>query len=755
MLLNTLKGLLKRKAWLRDDIATIGLTERVLGLIKDRAFEEAEALLAGVYQMPEPAPEQLALMGELRYHQKRYEEAENYCLHALRVKPGLAAAHYVLSLIHYDAGSIEEALAQAQYARNCEPGDARILAQLGLCLIAVKDYGEARYVLRQALLQDPDNVPALNNLGIAHHAMLEHGDALYYFQRALSIKPDYQPARDNLRNLFGIDSFSSRYDAEANTIRTEVEIGRAAAEGVEDSRMIETLESRFDEQPEDEETATQLVRLYLKSLQLEAARDVLHVALARKPESVSLINLAGRMAIMLGQYNQAKYNFERALELDPQNVDALLGLGQVLRHQDLHEDALKPVEKAVSVREEPRTLVQLAFAQVNACRYEECLETCDRVERMRPDFAPFLVPSRAVCHAYLGHFDEALRYVEIADRMDRNNLGFAIFRGMIHLQLENYAEGWEGYRYRTFSDSKRRRLLPFPIWQGESLKGKTILVLAEQGLGDQIMFASCLPDLLNLGPREVVLEANNRVAKTLARSFPEIRVFPSGQRGFDWLPTDLTPDYYTPIAELARHFRPCKEAFPTHNGYLRADPERVAYWKARLDSLNDLPKIGFTWRGGLQQTRRAIRSLQLDQMKDILTDPKAQFVNLQYGPVQEELSSFAQAYGLEIVDWPEAIEDLDEFAALIQALDLVVTVCNTTVHYSGALGKACWVMAPYIPEWRYGLRGPAMRWYPSVTMFRQHAPNDWAGVLARVHEALQGFVAGRQIGASGMNLAAS
>lgn len=753
MLFYTLKGLLGRKTRHGSENESTSLAEQVKALIKDKKIEEAEDLLSAAVQATEPNPEHLALIGELRYHQQRHDEAEEVCLRALRIRPGLASAHYVLSLIQYDRGNIEEALAQAQYARNCEPGDARILAQLGLCLIAAKDYGEAREVLRQALLQDPDNVPALNNLAIAHHAMHEYGDALYYLKRALSLKPDYRPAQDNLRNLFGIESFNIQYDYESNTLRTEVEISQPDGDERQVSQMIEALESRFYDQPEDEDTALQLVRLYLRSLQLEAARDVLHLALARRPESVPLINLAGRMSTMLGQYNKARHNFERALELDPQNVDALLGLGQVLQHQNLHEDALVQVEKAVSVREDPHILIQLAFAQVNACRYEECLETCNRVEHLRPDYAPFLVPSRAVCHAYLGHFDEAFRYAEIADRMDHNNLGFAIFRGMIHLQHENYAEGWEYYRYRIFSEGKLWRLLPFPIWQGERLEGKTILVLAEQGLGDQVMFASCLPDLLALNPKEVVLEANSRVAKTLARSFPEIRVLPSGQRGFDWLPGELTPDYYTHIAELARHFRPSKEAFPAHSGYLRADPERVAYWKARLDEVSDLPKIGLSWRGGLQRTRRAIRSLRLDQMDGLLTDPRVQFVNLQYGPVQEEIDSYAHARGLKIVNWPEAIDDLDEFAALIQALDLVVTVCNTTVHYSGALGKPCWVMAPYVPEWRYGLHGPTMRWYPSVTMFRQSTPGDWSGVLAKVHEALEDFIAGHR--PPGMVLAAS
>jgi tetratricopeptide (TPR) repeat protein len=708
---------------------------RVLNLIKEGAYEQAEAALDAAVGLTDA--ERKALLAQLRYHARQVNEARDLSLDALHSQPGLARAHHVLSLIHYDAGEIEEALSHAHYARMRTREDADIVAHLGLCLIAAKDYGEARTVLRHALLLEPDYVPALNNLGIAHHAMQEYGEALYYLQRALALKPDYAPAQENLRNLFGIDSFASHYDVESNSLRSELETGAASSGRMQaDEQAIAELESAFDANPEDFETAVRLVELYLRTLRLDDARDVLQLALARHPESVPILNMAGRMTMMLGQYRKSRAHYERALALASQDIPALLGLGQALRLLDLHEEALVHFEQAAALQADAHTLTQLAFAQVNACRYEDCLATCDRVEALRPDYAPFLLPSRAVCYAYLGRFDEALCHVEQAERTERNNLSFAMFRGMIHLQHENYAEGWQYYRYRSFSETKHTRLLPYPRWQGEPLTGKTILVLAEQGLGDQVMFASCLPDLLALEPHQVVLEAHKRVAPTLARSFPTVRVYPSNQRDFSWLPRELTPDFYVPIADLARHFRPGKEHFPAHRGYLKADAGRVAHWRQRLDAVNALPKVGLSWRGGLQQTRRAVRSLTLDRLLPLLSDPRFQFVNLQYGPVQEELAGFCSTHGLSIIDWPEAIADLDEFAALISGLDLVITVCNTTVHYAGALNKPCWVMAPQVPEWRYGIAGETMRWYPSVRMFRQPAMNAWDAVLTDVRRAL-------------------
>lgn len=753
MLWQTLKSLIRRDC----DADADTMAAQVLSLIREKRAEEAKTLLLSNIKADNPEPELLALMGEVEYHLNHPREAEQRCLEALRLEPGLAGAHYVLSLVYYEAGKNEEALAQAQYAKNCAPSEARILAQLGLCCIALHRFSHGKEALRQAALLDPENVPVLNNLGICLHAMSEFDKALYYFQRAIALNPEYSPAKENLKLLFGIESFSSHFDSQTNVLQTRIEGLESAGQFYsrdEEARAAEELEEDFDICPDDVDVAARLIRHYLKSLNLEAARDVLHLALVHNPIAAPLLILAGRLAHILGQKNRARVNYEQVLEIEPENIEGLLGYGQVLRDLKLLNDALIPFEKAVSIEESSNTLTHLAFAQVNACHYEEALATCDRVEQIYPNLGPVLIGSRAVSHAYLGHFEMAMRYLDEARDLDSQTSSFTVFRGMLNLQHENYKDGWEGYRYRALS-SDNIRLLPYPEWCGEDLHGKTILVLAEQGLGDQVMFASCLPDLLARQPKEVVLEANSRVEKTLTRSFPRIRVYPSGQRGFDWLPKELTPDYYIPIADLARHFRHGKKDFPEHAGYLHADPQRVAYWKDRLDRENGRPKIGFTWRGGLQETRQKVRTLKLEELEGVLSDSRFQFVNLQYGPVQQELTEFAREQGLTILDWPEAIQDLDEFSALISALDLVITVCNTTVHYTGALGRPCWVMTPLVPEWRYGTDSPRMRWYPSTRMFRQKEMGNWTEVLVSVVKSLDEYFALPQnsTSESGTNLA--
>ncbi|MCP5278850.1 MAG: tetratricopeptide repeat protein [Thiobacillus sp.] len=734
MLLRTFKSIL----FPATETIKESIPDQVRRLIREKRAQEAHALLLPLLGKAGQAPEVMALIGEVEYHLKHIAEAEDLFMKALREKPGLAMAHYGLSLTYYESGRYFDALAQAQYACNLSQRTARYLAQLGLCQIATKSYGPARDTLRQAVLLDPENVPALNNFAIALQVLGDTDDALRHIRRALELDPDYEPAQQNLALFAAPPDYSTHFDAEAGVIELHPHAhDRPPSYGLS-SDDISRLESQFSAHPDDVDLASRLIQAHMNALRVEDARDILRIALAHHHEHVDLLVLKAKIASQLGQLRLARDIYERVVARSPDHVEALLGLGQVLRDLGKVNDAVAPTERAAALSDKPETLIQLAFTYSNACRYPECLATCDRVEAQAPSVAPFLLSSRAVSHAYLGNFDEAMKLVHQAQQHEATSAGFQVFLGMLQLQNEDYAAGWEGYRHRALLDAEHQRLLPYPHWQGEDPAGKTILILAEQGLGDQVMFTSCLPDLLALHPKRVLLEAHERVERTLARSFPEIQVFASGQKNFDWLPAGLEPDYYLPIADLPYYFRRNREAFPKHRGYLSADRERVAYWRERLGT--GRPAIGFTWRGGLQRTRQAIRSLALDQLAPLLCDPHARFVNLQYGDVAEEISAFAGKQGLDILNFPEAMADLDEFAALICALDMVITVCNTTVHYAGALGKPCWVLTPHVPEWRYGLTSPSMPWYPSTRMFRQPMPGDWDAVLQQVQVALSAWL---------------
>ena len=167
-------------------------------------------------------------------------------------------------------------------------------------------------------------------------------------------------------------------------------------------------------------------------------------------------------------------------------------------------------------------------------------------------------------------------------------------------------------------------------------------------------------------------------------------------------------------------------------GYLRADSARLHHWMSRLAALGPGLKVGISWFGGAASTRGADRSTRLAEWSPILRQSACHFVNLQYGNSGDELREISREHGIVIHDWRDAIENYDETAALLQALDLVVSVQTALVHLAGALGKPTWVMLPAACEWRYGEDGESMPWYPALRLVRQSRAGDWQPVIARI-----------------------
>jgi hypothetical protein len=232
---------------------------------------------------------------------------------------------------------------------------------------------------------------------------------------------------------------------------------------------------------------------------------------------------------------------------------------------------------------------------------------------------------------------------------------------------------------------------------------------------------------------------NDRLQRLFRRSFPEAEFHPKPIKNTPpaWLKQAGRIDYQVYMGSMPGLLRNHWRDFPGHRGYLRADPQRVAHWKARLDALGPGRRIGLSWRGGTVDTRRAMRSLSLDQLLPLFNVPGCRFVSLQYGSdTADEVAQFSARTGIALPHWQEAIDDYDETAALVEALDLTISVCTSVIHLGGALGRPVWVMVPGVPEWRYGRRGERMPWYPSVRLFRSPKIGEWDPVVRTLADEL-------------------
>lgn len=416
-------------------------------------------------------------------------------------------------------------------------------------------------------------------------------------------------------------------------------------------------------------------------------------------------NLLGALALSRSDIEGAVASFKRAVECSPDHAGFLSNLGYVLiRDCGEYAPGAEYLSKAYKLNaEDPAVLANYCLVLSHEGRLEETIEICDRLLNTNPD-----------CH-------EA-----------RLNRALAL------LKKARFAEAWPDYEARRHTRSNFiSRPYRFAQWQGQPLAGKTLLIYAEQGLGDEIMFASCFDEVIAQAGR-CIIECSPRLEALFGRSFPAAVVHGQLQSGTDeqWVAALGTVDCQIAAGSLPGLLRRQWSDFPSHGGYLRPDSARIDYWTTRLRTLGAGPKIGLSWRGGSLSTRGGLRSLQPAMLKPLLQQKGVHFVSLQYDATAEEISGVNGSPGGGLEHWPEAIDHLDETAALVHGLDLVITVCGASLHLAGALGREVWAMVPAVPEWRYLEAGERMPWYPSVRMYRQHNSGQWQDVIDQIAQAL-------------------
>jgi tetratricopeptide (TPR) repeat protein len=499
-------------------------------------------------------------------------------------------------------------------------------------------------------------------------------------------------------------------------------------------RAQEHLVRALDIDPQNVEAHLELASLQMRMRRFEEALDELSLALLYAPDNAKALFEMGNVRRMQGDIEGAIEAYRSATEKDPSLAQAYVELGFGLLSLRRYEEALEPLERGAELDPENfNGQNNLGYAYARAEQYDRALEVFSRLCAQTPEWLlwPRLNYANALSHT--GRLEEAERVYAYMLQHEPNNFTAHWNRAHYVLARKQFAEGWSEYRYRLqVDDVWPWRLIPFAPWKGEPLEGKTLLISAEQGLGDQIMFASCLAQVI-APAKQVILECEHRLAGLFQRSFPSVRVIGSRQEATPpWLREVGHPDYHIQAGNLPGFFRRSLADFPRHDGYLAADPERVARWRERLAALGPGAKIGLSWRGGTRFTRRSLRSLRLVDLLPILSVPGLRFVSLQYGDYAEDFETLRRETGIEVVHWPEAIADYEETAALCVALDLTVSVCTAVIHLNGGLGRPVWVMVPAVPEWRYGVEGDAMPWYPSVRLIRQEARGDWSDVFQRV-----------------------
>jgi tetratricopeptide (TPR) repeat protein len=477
-----------------------------------------------------------------------------------------------------------------------------------------------------------------------------------------------------------------------------------------------------------EERLRQAYRLH-EAGDTAAAGAIYREILRAHPDHVDALFLLGEIENRAGDPAAAIVHLSRAIALEGGIAAFHRELGGALHAAGELEQSARSYRRALEL--DPRLAaahVDFAALRLDQGELAQAEAHCHDALRIDPDFVGAHVSLGFSCELR-GELAQAMASYERALALEPGNPQIHLNRAALWLLTEDFARGWPEFEWRLKAPEKAAAHGRFalPRWDGAPLAGRSLLVYGEQGLGDEIMYASCIPELLAAGAR-LAIECEPRLEQLFRRSFPQARVGSQVETA--------ALDLQVAAGSLPLHLRRTPAAFPAHQGYLRADPDKVSRWRARLAGLPPGSKIGLSWRGGVQRTGRAWRSLDLEQLLPVLRQPGAVFVSLQYGDCAEELARLEREHGVVVHHWPQALADYDETAALVAALDRSISVCTAGVHLAGALGRPVWVLAPIRPEARYGWRGEAMRWYPSARVFRQATFGDWAPVIDRAAQAL-------------------
>lgn len=613
-----------------------------------------------------------AIAAGVEHHRAgRLQEAERIYRAVLAADPASADAWNLLSIVAAQVGQHEQAAAFSERAVALAPGCAEYHYNLGFALHLQGQSEPAISAYRRALELDTAHTGALNNLGTVLGDLGRRTEALACHRRACELSPASPEAHFNL----------------ANDLKAEKRWNEAIA----------SYRRALDLRPAWGEALSNLGDAYQGRGEYDQAVAAYQQALLHLPDSPQVLSNLGGALQKLGDGEAAIACYRRALELAPQFAKAHLNLALAWHERGEVEQAQPPAERAVELN------------PLDA----EAQNALGLVLRDQ------------------GEWDAAQRCFEQALAIDPENAAAHTNHAMLLLACGEFSTGWTEYEWRWQGGQLQKRAFEQPAWDGGSLEGKTILLYAEQGLGDTLQFVRYARRVKALGA-SVVLECPPALVRLLASCAGIDRLVAQGD--------ELPPfDAYAPLLSLPRLMQTTLETIPNHVPYLAADPELAAYWRGKLAHLKGL-RVGIHWRGRGGQGVFRRRDIPLAHLAELDTEAVS-LVSLQKGADSQERSS-ADTANIYFPDEPIDTTNggFMDTAAIMSNLDLIITSDTSLPHLAGALGLPVWLALPHVPSWQWLRERRDSPWYPTLRIFRQSAPGDWTGVFKALRRELSNLV---------------
>lgn len=715
--------------------------------------------------------EMLAL-GLKHHEQGQLQEAERYYKIALHQNPTNAEALRLIGVLGYQTGNYSAAHTFFERAVGFNPISAPCRKAYGANLLALGKYEQAISEFSAVIRFQPDSAEAYFDRAVAEKSAdrLEQAEADY--KKAIALQPNHFGAQNNLGNLLKqlgrLAEARTHFEAAFLINPEHPEIINNL--GVMDlqSGELESAAAKFTKAHTIAPDTVNPIKNLAECMALMGKYDNAEICYTRavgmSPTDPALWLGYGKLLELLGRQEQALECYRRTSTLDAHACEAILLAAKIIFSKSMFQEGVDYLTSALEINPDNQDIKNnLAICMFEAGRREEglallreCIEFDPTRFELQNNLGNFLraqgdldgaiiafekahqidskrndpVYNLGVLYEEEQKYDIAERYYRQAKEIEPEAVNVNWNLALVLLKQGNYLEGWRQYewRWKWPAFTSPRRDFPQPLWLGEDLTGKTLLVHGEQGLGDTIQFIRYLP-LIKANQEKIILEVSPAL-KRLARSVvgvPE-EVLSFGE-ALPWF------DRQVPMMSLPLAFKTALESVPAQVPYLQPETEEVVRWKERLAGTEGKFRIGIVWAGNTEHTKDAKRSARFEYFVRLADIPGVQLVSLQKGPGQAQIKESARQSA--VIDVMDEVNDFAETLGLMANLDLIISVDTSVAHLAGAANLPIWILIAHNPDYRWMMEREDTPWYPSAKLFRQPKESDWDGVISRLEAEIR------------------
>ncbi len=593
------------------------------------------------------------------------------------------------------------------------------------------NFTSAEQLCREGLKESPEDPNLWCMLGILLRNLDQLDEAAESLNTALQIRPDFTEAKTNLANVFlskkeydkAISIYHQLLPIEPNSPQIYNNLGAALRYQERWQEAAECYQRAIQLQPDCAAAYNNLGDVLIKLERLDQAVARFRDSIRIEPDHFNARRNLGYALSESGLYEEALEHYNYAIQLRPDDAEAHLNVAATLWRMKKFNEAEQRYRHTLSLRPDyDEAYIGLGASQLNLGLSEEALVSFNEAVRLNPTYAS-AYGNRAQVQVALGEMEGAVDDLSEAIRLEPEEGQWHLGRSLVRLMQGNYEEGWPEYEWRFKCKAFVRPTCDKPLWDGSDLKGKTIALLAEQGLGDTVQFARYGSAIKQLGGKAVLVCQKPLVS--LMSTCPNLDLVVAFGDPFPEV------DVHLPLLSVAHLVSTTLETIPGEVPYVSPDQQLVEFWKNKMRHYPGF-KVGVVWQGNPDHPADYLRSFPLSKYAPLASVPGVQVFSLQKGFGREQLKNA----GFPIVDLWDKVDEANatftDTAAMLKSLDLLISADTSVIHVAGALAVPAWVLLGRFLEWRWLWGHQKTPWYPSLRLFRPQRRFHWDDVFTEV-----------------------